>query len=98
MNMMHNPAHPGEVLREWISEMNQQEVANALGISRTTLSRVLNGRAGISADVDLRLSEALGTTPGLWVTMQAKYELAQAAKIKRKKIKPLVQNEVDCYA
>lgn len=98
MNMMHNPAHPGEVLREWIDEMNQQAVATALGISRTTLSRVLNGHAGISADVDLRLSEALGTTPGLWVTMQAKYDLAQAAKIKRKKAKPLIRNDVECHA
>ena len=86
---MHNPAHPGEVLRDWIEGLSQSEVAEALGISRVTLSRILNGHAGISADVDLRLAEALGTSPGFWIAMQMQYDLAQARMRKRPKVRPL---------
>jgi antitoxin HigA-1 len=50
------------------------------------LSRILNGRAGISADMALRLGEALGTTPDLWIGMQGEYELWQASKKRRKKV------------
>lgn len=99
MTIMHNPSHPGEVLREWISELNQQEVADALGINRTTLSRIVNGHAGISADVDVRLSEALGTSPGFWAAMQVQYDLAEALRVKRRKVKPLFQNMAEaCHA
>ncbi len=87
---MHNPAHPGEVLREWIEGLSQQEVAEALGISRVTLSRILNGHSGISADVDIRLSEALGTSPGFWIGMQMQYDLAQALTRKRPRVRPLL--------
>jgi addiction module HigA family antidote len=61
MSIMHNPPHPGIVLREYLGEMEVSEAAMRLNVSRTTLSRVLNGRAGISADMSLRLSDALGT-------------------------------------
>ena len=63
---MHNPAHPGDILKGWVSDMDITVTAFAdhVGISRVMLSRVLNGRAGVSADMDLRLSEALGATPG----------------------------------
>ena len=51
MSRMHNPAHPGEVLREWIPEsMTVTTAAAQLGISRVTLSKILNGKAGITAD------------------------------------------------
>lgn len=77
---MHNPAHPGEILQGWIQDLGLgvAETAAHLGIGRVTLSRVLHGHAGISADVDLRLSEALGTTPGYWLRMQAAHDVWQA--------------------
>ncbi|HEX4320361.1 MAG TPA: HigA family addiction module antitoxin [Acidobacteriaceae bacterium] len=56
MAIMHNPPHPGKVLQEYLGELDVSEAAMRLGVSRTTLSRVLNGRAGISADMPLRLS------------------------------------------
>lgn len=76
---MFNPPHPGEVLREYLPEgMQVTEVAEKLGVSRVTLSRVLNGRAAISADMALRLEAALGTSASLWIGMQADYDLWQA--------------------
>lgn len=97
MTIMHNPSHPGEILREWIGDLGQQEVADALGISRTTIPRILNGHAGISADVDVRLSETLGTSPGFWSAMQVRYDLATALKTKRHKIRPLFKNNEIAY-
>jgi addiction module HigA family antidote len=63
---MHNPAHPGEMLAGWLEDLNTSVTAFAghLGLSRVMLSRVLNGHAAVSADLDLRLSEAWGTHPG----------------------------------
>lgn len=76
---MFNPPHPGEVLREYLPEgMQVTEAAQKLGVSRVTLSRVLNGRASISADMALRLEVALGTGAGMWIGMQADYDLSQA--------------------
>jgi addiction module HigA family antidote len=83
---MHNPAHPGEILREQMGDMRVTVLAEHLGVSRVTLSRLLNGNAGISADMALRLSEAFGTTPDLWLNMQTQYDLWQASKTKRKRI------------
>ncbi|HEV2273854.1 MAG TPA: HigA family addiction module antitoxin, partial [Acidobacteriaceae bacterium] len=77
---MHNPAHPGEVLREQMGDMPVTRLANHLGISRVTLSRVLKGNSGISAEMALKLSEALGTSPELWLNMQTQYDLWQASK------------------
>lgn len=93
MTNMRNPVHPGEVLREWLEGHSQGDVAEALGISRTTLSRIINGHAGITADIDLRLSEALRTNPGFWLALQIQYQLSEAAKIKRKKIQPIIIQE-----
>ena len=87
---MHNPAHPGEVLREHMGEMPVNKLAAHLGISRVTLSRVLNGSSGISAAMALKLSEALGTSPELWLNMQTQYDLWRASRSRRKKIEPLV--------
>jgi len=83
---MFNPPHPGQVLREYLAGRSVSTVAEHLGVTRVTLSRVLNGRAGISADMALRLSEALGTSPELWVGMQAQYDLWTASVSRRKKI------------
>jgi addiction module HigA family antidote len=74
---MHNPAHPGEILTGWIEELNMSVTgfAGHIGISRVMLSRILHGHAAITADMDLRLSEALGTTPGYWIEMQVGRDL-----------------------
>ena len=79
---MHNPAHPGEVLKGWLAELGTSVTAFAqhLRVSRVMLSRVLNSRSGISADMDLRLSEALGTSPGYWLAMQAQRDLWTAGE------------------
>lgn len=77
---MHNPPHPGEVLREWLEGISVTEAARRLGVTRAALSRILNGKAGISADMALRLSAALGTSAESWLGMQADRELWQAGQ------------------
>jgi antitoxin HigA-1 len=86
MSQMHNPPHPGKVLREYLRDINITAAAKHLRVSRVTLSRILNGAAGISADMSLRLSEALGTHAAFWYDMQASYDMWQARKKKRRKI------------
>jgi antitoxin HigA-1 len=88
MALMHNPPHPGKVLREYLGEMEISEAATRLKVSRTTLSRVLNSKAGISADMSLRLSDALGTHTAFWFSMQMEYDLWQASRKPRPKIQP----------
>jgi addiction module HigA family antidote len=63
---MFNPAHPGEVLREALAGQNITHVSRHIGVSRVTLSRVLNCRGAVTPEMSLRLSAALGTSPGLW--------------------------------
>ena len=77
---MHDPAHPGELLQGWIDDLNMSVTgfAEHIGISRPMLSRILNGHAAISADMDIRLAEALGTSPGHWLKLQAQRDLWQA--------------------
>lgn len=75
---MHNPPHPGEVLRELCLEpldLTITAAADALGVSRKTLSAILNGRAGISPEMALRLSMAFDTTPESWLQQQTQYDL-----------------------
>jgi antitoxin HigA-1 len=92
---MHNPPHPGEVLRDGVFTdpiISVTSFAQRLGVARGTLSRMLNGKAGISADMALRLAAALGGTAQSWLHMQANYDLWQAEKsLKREvaKITPL---------
>lgn len=83
---MHNPAHPGEVLREQVGDMPVGKLAKHLGVSRVALSRLLNGHSGVSAEMALRLSEAFGTSPELWLNMQTQYDLWQASKTHRKRV------------
>jgi len=87
---MHNPPHPGSVLRDYLGSTSVTDVARHLGVTRVALSRVLNGSAGISAEMALRLSQALGTSPELWTGMQSQYDLWRAAQHRRKKIPRLV--------
>jgi len=87
---MHNPAHPGEVLRDWLPEqMTVTQAAKELQVSRVILSKVLNGKAGVTAAMALRLSAWLGTSPDMWLGMQAQWDLWQAKKQPRPNIKPL---------
>ena len=99
MNRMHNPPHPGETLRDDVLpelKVTVTDAAGALGVSRVTLSRVLNGTAAISPEMALRIEKWLGAEHGaraeVWLRMQAAYDLCQAEKAAHKalkKVKPL---------
>jgi len=86
--MIFNPAHPGEVLRDYLDGLSVREAASRLGVTRAHLSRILNGHAGISAEMSLRLSSALGTSPDFWLRMQGQYDLWQAKRAKLPKVRP----------
>lgn len=92
---MHNPPHPGEVLREWLSGISVTDAAKSLGVTRVALSRLLNGSAGVSADMDLRLAIALSTTPGTWYTMQANYDMWQAKRHFKAKVRPITKVAIE---
>jgi len=84
---MHNPPHPGEVLRELCLTplaLTVTDAARALGVSRKTLSSILNGRSGISAEMAVRLSIAFATTPESWLNQQLQYDLWQAERNRKK--------------
>ena len=86
---MHNPPHPGEIIRELCLDplgVSVTEAAESLGVSRKTLSAILNGRAGISPEMAIRLSIAFDTTPESWLAQQSQYDLWQAEK-KRNSLK-----------
>jgi addiction module HigA family antidote len=84
--MIFNPAHPGEVLRDYLGEMTVSEAATRLKITRAHLSRILNGHASITAEMSLRLSSALGTSPDFWLKMQGQFDLWQARKTSKVKV------------
>ncbi|PTB20697.1 addiction module antidote protein, HigA family [Trinickia symbiotica] len=86
MKSMHNPSHPGLVLRDYLGDLSVTTVAERLGIARAALSRILNGRSGISAKMAVLLGEALGTSAEIWVIMQARYDLWQAKQKPHRKI------------
>jgi len=86
---MHNPAHPGRVLRDHLEGHNITQVAKHIGVSRVTLSKILNRCTGITAEMSLRLSAALGTNPSFWFDMQSNYDMGQAKNKKRPRIRPL---------
>lgn len=80
---MHNPPHPGEILRQLCIEplgLSVTEAAKGLGVSRKTLSAILNGRAGVSPEMAVRLSIAFGTSSESWLNQQIQYDLWQAEK------------------
>jgi len=88
--MMKNHPHPGELLREDVLiplGIEVTEAAQRLGVARTTLSRVINGHAGISPDVAVRLEQAGVSTARFWMNLQANYELAKV----QEKERPVVQ-------
>jgi addiction module HigA family antidote len=90
---MHDPPHPGEVLRALCLEplgVSVTAAAAALGVSRKTLSAILNGRAGISPEMAVRLSMAFDTTAESWLNQQVQYDLWQAERKRKKlRVKPL---------
>jgi addiction module HigA family antidote len=91
--MLKNHPHPGEILREDVLlplEIDVTLAAKRLGIARSTLSRVLNGRSGISPTLAMRLEKAGVSTARFWMTLQANYELAQVDQLNKPlKVKPL---------
>lgn len=91
---MYNPAHPGVVLRDIISEFKIADVAKMLGVTRVTLSRILNAKTSITAEMALRLSKLLpNTTADFWLRLQAQYDLWQLEQQPRFEVKPLFKSE-----
>ena len=92
---MHNPPHPGKVLKELYIEGLDLKIVNAaraLDISRQNLSLIVNGHVGISPDMALRLGKAFNTEPEMWVNMQKNYDMWHArrsAKQMLRKVKEL---------
>ena len=91
---MHNPPHPGEVLKEFCLEpleLTVTKTAQALGVSRKTLSAILNCRAGISPEMAIRLGKAFNTSAESWLYQQLQYDLWQAQQaVGDIEIQPLV--------
>ena len=81
---MHNPPHPGEILKSLCLEpLGLTDAAEALGVSRKTLSSILNGRAGISPEMAVRLSIAFDTTAESWLNQQTQYDLWHAEQSRK---------------
>jgi len=78
---MHNPPHPGEIIREFCVEplnLTITDAAKALGVTRKTLSTLLNGRAGVSPEMAIRLSRVFGRIPEGWLRLQLQFDLWKA--------------------
>jgi addiction module HigA family antidote len=90
--MIKNPVHPGTILQEDVVKalnLSVSEVARRLGVGRVTLSRVLNGHAGISAQLAIRLEKAGVSTAETWINLQSAYDLAQARQTRVEGVQPL---------
>lgn len=83
-----NLPHPGEVLRDALGDLTVTEVAKRLQVSRITLSKILNGRNGISAEMSRRLGAAFGSRDSYWYEMQMDYDMQKARAIKLPRIAP----------
>jgi addiction module HigA family antidote len=89
MPRMNNPPHPGEVLRDGVfagTGITVTEFARRLGVTRVALSRVLNGKAAISAEMAVRLAAALGGAPATWLILQASYEIWHAERALKRQV------------
>jgi addiction module HigA family antidote len=83
---MHRPPHPGEVIRELglvPLKLSVTDAARALGVTRKALSELLNGRAGVSPAMALRLAKAFDTSPEMWLNLQQQYDLWRARAMTR---------------
>ena len=87
---MFNPPHPGMLIQDQMGDRTVTALAKHLGITRATLSRVINGKAAVSAEMALRLQDAFGIKADLWLAMQAARDLWVASQKKRKKVARLV--------
>lgn len=92
---MKNPPHPGRIVRQECIEpvgLTITDAAERLGVTRQALNNLVNGKAGISPEMSIRLSKAFGSSPEVWLGMQMEYDLAQAEKnadkIKVRRIAP----------
>ena len=80
---MHNPPHPGEFIKEVYLEpydLSIRSLSDSLGVSASTLTRIINGQSGISPEMALRLSKAVGRSPESWLAMQHNHDLWKAKK------------------
>jgi antitoxin HigA-1 len=87
---MRNPSHPGLIIRDDVLpdlQLSVNEAAKQLGVSRVTLSRVINGRSAIMAEMALRMGKRVGNGPEIWLRMQGQYDLWQARKKGEPKVK-----------
>ncbi len=91
MEPMHEPAHPGEILREELAARGTTvtAAARALGVTRKALSDIVNLRAGVSPLMARRLEAALGTPARLWINLQAAYDLSRAEKVDLSHVEPI---------
>ncbi len=94
---MFNPPHPGRIIKSGLDAipMSITDFAAHIGVSRVQLSRVINGHAGVTPELSIKLSEAFGQpTPDLWFKMQNKYDFWQAKQAKRAKIRRVLFDQV----
>ena len=93
MSRMHNPPHPGEILQDTVLRadggITVTELARCLGVSRVALSRVVNGRAAVSAELAIRLAAAMGGSAESWLQLQAAHDLWHAQRRARPPIRRL---------
>jgi len=89
MTVMHNPASPGELLKEFLGDITATRLADHIGVARATISRILNGRTTVTMDLSIRLGEALALSPDFFSKTQLQYDLWVESQKKRPKIKPL---------
>ena len=90
-NQSQRQEQPGEVLQEWLQGIAITEAARKLVVTRTALSRIIHGHAGISPDMALRLADALDTSPETWLQMQMNYDLWQASQRPRPRVAKLLE-------
>lgn len=87
--MMHNPASPGELLKEFMGERSITALAEHIGVSRATLSRILNGHNAVTVDLSMRLGAALSLSPDFFAKAQLQHDLWNKSRKARRTIKPL---------
>ncbi|MDQ2995027.1 MAG: HigA family addiction module antitoxin [Pseudomonadota bacterium] len=86
--LMHNPLHPGLIVKDALIDntgLTVTDAANRLGVTRTTLSRLINGKAGLSPEMALRLSQFFGNNVEMWMNLQAQYDVWQIKRPINKK-------------
>ncbi len=98
MKPMHNPPHPGEILKDDVLPglgLSVTEAAAQLGVSRVAFSRVINGRAAISAELAIRLGQWLGGSAESWLQGQLQYDLWHAQRKSKARVKPASRVNTD---